>query len=153
MVLEYSLRFAALYCDLVKAYVGRKLIDTAAKALRIRTKEQCVYLGAIERRIHRRTGQGDSEGMGIAEWSARGIIWSLQGTNQESQGGNSDDSMDGYNNGQLTEELLVEIELLKVSLNRRMEQLAERKLSLPNWPMRWRTWKRRKPVGSNASVN
>jgi hypothetical protein len=43
--------FAALYCDLVKAACGgRKLIDTAAKALGIRTKEQCVYLVAIERR-------------------------------------------------------------------------------------------------------
>ena len=33
MVLKNSLRFAALYCDLVKAVCGgRKLIDTAAKA-------------------------------------------------------------------------------------------------------------------------
>jgi hypothetical protein len=43
MILENPLRFAALYCDLVKAVCGgRKLIDTAAKALGIRTKEQCV---------------------------------------------------------------------------------------------------------------
>jgi len=36
--------------------------------------------------------------------------------------------MDGFTDGQLTEELLVEIELLKVSLNRRMEELTEREI-------------------------
>ena len=36
--------------------------------------------------------------------------------------------MDGSTDGQLTEELLVEIELLKVSLNRRMEESTEREI-------------------------
>jgi hypothetical protein len=36
--------------------------------------------------------------------------------------------MDGFTDGQLTEELLVEIELLKVSLKRRMEELTEREI-------------------------
>ena len=36
--------------------------------------------------------------------------------------------MDGFTDGQLTEELLVEIELLKASLNRRVEELTEREI-------------------------
>jgi hypothetical protein len=46
--------------------------------------------------------------------------------------------MEGYTDDRLIEELVVEIDLSKVSLNRRIEQLAEReirqKLSPPNWP-------------------
>jgi hypothetical protein len=66
---ENSLRFAALYCDLVKAVCGvRKLIDTAAKALRIRTKAQCVYLGAIERR---RLCELEREANSLSNWPRR----------------------------------------------------------------------------------
>ena len=66
--------------------------------------------------------------------------------------------MDGFTDGQLTEELLVEIELLKVSLNRRMEESTEREIRhktlIAELADALETFEKKETcVGSNASMN